>query len=68
MIFEKQYENLTDCQGKGIEKIEMIQERGNTVCSPIFKAILWVNRTGLQWRELNKSSYPSWQSVCYYFR
>lgn len=30
-------------------------------------AILWITRTGSQWRNL-ESKYPCWQSVYYYFR
>ena len=37
-----------------------------TICN----AILWINRTGAQWRELNKlaDNYPPWQTVYYSFR
>ncbi len=29
--------------------------------------ILWITRTGSQWRNM-ESKYPAWQSVYYYFR
>ncbi len=33
----------------------------------IFEAILWINRTGCQWRNID-SKYPKWQLVYSYFR
>ena len=33
----------------------------------ILNAILWITRTGSQWRNM-ESKYPKWQSVYYYFR
>ncbi len=36
-----------------------------TICN----AILWLNYTGLQWRELDKrKDTPPWQTVYYHFR
>ena len=37
-----------------------------TICN----AILWINRTGVQWRKLDKlvGNYPPWQTVYYHFR
>lgn len=65
---QAQYEELTDSQWEIIEKVLDDQRARQHSRRTITNAILWVNRTGLQWRELNKSNYPCWQSVYYYFR
>ena len=33
----------------------------------VFNAILFVTRTGIQWRNLSETNYPDWQAVYYYF-
>ena len=33
----------------------------------IFNAILYVTRTGIQWRNLSQTRYPAWDAVYYYF-
>jgi len=62
------YEELTDIQWEVIEKVLADPRARQHSLRTILNAILWVNRTGLQWRELSKSIYPCWQSVYYYFR
>lgn len=58
---------LTDSQWQLIEKtIDHKRQREHSLRT-IVNAILSVNRTGVQWRELN-SKYPPWQSVYYHFR
>jgi putative transposase len=65
---QSQYEELTDSQWEVIEKVLADPRVRQHSLRTMLNAILWVNRTGLQWREVNKSSYPCWQSVYYYFR
>ena len=60
--------NLTDKQWQVIEKIINPQERQRKhPLREIMKAILYVNRTGCQWRIL-PSDFAPWQTVYYYFR
>ncbi len=33
----------------------------------VFDALLFVTRTGLQWRNLSETKFPDWQAVYYYF-
>lgn len=64
---QAQFEELTDSQWEVIEKILNDQRVRQHSLRTIFNAILWLNRTGVQWREL-ASEFPCWQSVYYYFR
>lgn len=59
--------DLTDYQWQCIE-IFFDQYKPRKHClRTILNAILWLTRTGAQWRNL-ESKYPKWQSVYYYFR
>ena len=60
-------QELTDSQWKLIEKIVDDQRQRWHSLRTIFNAILSINRTGVQWRELD-SKYPPWQTVYYHFR
>lgn len=61
------YTELTDYQWQFIEKnLKAYQPRQHCLRN-ILNAILWICRTGSQWRNL-ESRYPKWQSVYYYFR
>jgi putative transposase len=69
------FQELTDSQcgsppGQVIEKILACQRKRWHSLRTICKAILWINRTGIQWRELDKlnGKYPPWQTVYYHFR
>ena len=33
----------------------------------VFDAILYVTRSGIQWRNLSETNFPHWQAVYYYF-
>lgn len=58
---------LTDSQWQLIEKmVDDKRQRWHSLRT-IINAILSINRTGNQWRELD-SKYPPWQSVYYHFR
>lgn len=58
---------LTDSQWQLIEKIVDDQRQRGHSLRMIINAILSINRTGVQWRELD-SKYPPWQTVYYHFR
>lgn len=60
--------NLTDKQWQVIEKIINPQERKRKhQLRDIMNAILYINKTGCQWRML-PSHFAPWQTVYYYFR
>ena len=60
--------NFTDKQWQIIEKIINLQERKRKhQLRDIMNAILYVNKTGCQWRMLPRHFAP-WQTVYYYFR
>lgn len=60
--------NLTDNQWKVIEKVINPQERTRKYpLREIMNAILYINKTGCQWRMLPLDFAP-WQTVYYYFR
>lgn len=60
--------NLTDNQWQVIEKIINAQERKRKhPLRGIMDAILYIIKTGCQWRMLPKDFAP-WQTVYYYFR
>ena len=58
---------LTDSQWEVIEKLLDDQRKRWHPLREIVNAILSINRTGAQWRDLD-SKYPPWQSVYYHFR
>ena len=60
--------NLTDKQWQVIEKVINPQERARKhSLRDIMNAILYINKTGCQWRLLPREFGP-WQTVYYYFR
>ena len=63
---QPQYERLTDDQWEGIKVFLNWQRKRKYDLREIFNAILWITRTGCQWRNLD-SSFPPWKSVYYYF-
>lgn len=67
---QTQFNELTDAQWLIIsEGLPMIRKR-KTDLRAIVNAIFYINRTGIQWRNLNvkNSLFPYWQIVYYYFR
>ena len=66
---QTKFTELTDSQWQYIEKI-LEKEQGTRKrqhdLRRIFNAILWITRTGVQWRNLD-SKYPGWNIVYYYF-
>lgn len=64
----KKFSELTDSQWQCIEDLVggNKRKRKNSL-RVVLNAIMKVNSTGMQWRELDEK-YPPWQSVFYYFR
>ena len=63
---QPQFERLTDDQWEGIKVFLNWQRKRKHDLREVFNAILWITRTGSQWRNL-ESSFPPWKSVYYYF-
>lgn len=61
-----QYERLTDNQWEVIKEYLPIKRKRQLDLREVFNAILWITRTGAQWRNLD-SSFPKWTAVYYYF-
>lgn len=62
-----QWTELTDSQWEVIENIFADQEMRIHSVRTILDAILWIVRTGSQWRNLDRL-FPPWQSVYHHFR
>lgn len=64
---QTQFTELNDSQWEIIKKeLEHHKPKKHSLRT-IVNAILWITRTGCQWRNM-ESKYPPWQSVYYYFR
>ena len=63
---QKQFKELTDCQWLKVKKYLNNHKPKKHDIRVILDAVLWITRTGCQWRNM-ESSYPKWQSVYYYF-
>lgn len=66
---QTKFTELTDSQWQYIEKIlekEQGKRKRHHDLRKILNAILWITRTGVQWRNL-ESKYPNWHIVYYYF-
>jgi putative transposase len=67
---QTKFTEMTDSQWQYIEKIlekEQGKRKRHHDLRKILNAILWITRTGVQWRNLD-SKYPGWAIVYYYFR
>ena len=62
----KQWTPLTDSQWAAISPFLPHQRKRKHDLRRIVNAMLWLLRTGCQWRNLPFEGLP-WQSVCYYF-
>jgi len=60
------YELLTDAQWEVIKHFFNWQRKRKLSLRNVFDAILWITRTGVQWRNLDER-FPDWQAVYYYF-
>ncbi len=66
-IMQTNYSDLTDSQWQFIEPFLKNNQPKKLNLRTVLNAILWITRTGVQWRNL-ESKYPCWESVYYYFR
>jgi len=64
---QTQYERLTDGQWQVIKQFLNCQRKRQINLRQVMDAILYVTRTGLQWRNLKETKFPDWQAVYYYF-
>ncbi|WP_207509743.1 IS5 family transposase [Telluribacter humicola] len=62
----KQFNKLTDSQWAAISPFLPIARKRKIDLCEVMNAILWLLRTGCQWRNL-PTEYPHWQAVYYYF-
>lgn len=62
----KQFTELTDYQWAAISPFLPLKRKRKLDLCQVMNAILWLLRTGCQWRNLPKQ-YPHWQAVYYYF-
>jgi transposase len=67
VFMQSKFHELTDSQWEIIEKLLEDNRPLKHELRVIVNSILWITRTGAQWRNL-ESKYPPWQSVYYYFR
>lgn len=63
-----QYKELTDSQWEYIKDMLPIERKRKLDLRKVVNAILWIVRTGSQWRNLDSKRFYKWQSVYYYFR
>lgn len=63
---QPRFERLTDDQWQIIKLFFNWQRKRRHDLQEILDAILWITRTGSQWRNLS-SEFPPWESVYYYF-
>jgi len=63
----KQWEPLTDYQWDAISPFFNLQRKRKVELRQVVNAILWLLRTGGQWRNLPRE-WPHWQAVYYYFQ
>jgi len=61
----QQFARLTDSQCDEIKRFLPIHRRRKHSLRDVFDAILWLTRTGCQWRNLDRQ-FPPWKVVHYY--
>lgn len=61
------FEPMTDSQWQFTKEFLNADRKRKHDLRLIFDAIRWVNKTGLQWRELEQTIFPKWQITYYYF-
>jgi putative transposase len=67
---QTQFTKLTDAQWELISPFLPLNRKRKHNLRLIFDAISYINRTGVQWRNINVEGtiFPYWQIVYYYFR
>ena len=63
---QPQFMRLTDDQWKVMKQFVNWQRKRKINLRDVMDAILWITRTGTQWRNLD-SQFPKWRAVYYYF-
>ena len=63
---QTQFNELTDSQWEIIKDFLPVQRKRKYDLRDIVNGILFLHRTGIQWRNM-PSSWPKWQSLYYYF-
>lgn len=61
-----QYRALTDAQWQSIAYLLPVQRKRKLALRQVVDALLYLVRTGCQWRNL-PTNFPHWQAVYYYF-
>lgn len=65
---QTKFTELTDSQWQVIKKVlEKDQRKRKYSLREIMNAVLWLTRTGSQWRNM-ESKYPKWELIYYYFK
>jgi transposase len=62
----KQFQELSDPQWNAISPFFDLKRRRKLDLRQVVNALLYINRTGVQWRNL-PPHWPHWQAVYYYF-
>lgn len=63
---QEKYERLTDSQWQVMAEFLPVKRKRKLNLRDIADAILWLDRTGAQWRNLPEC-FPPWKAVNYYF-
>lgn len=63
---QKKFQELSDSEWEVIKKYLENHQPKKLNLREVVNAILWITRSGTQWRLLD-SKYPKWESVYYYF-
>lgn len=65
---QTKFTELTDPQWEVVKKsLELQGRKRKYPLRTVFNGLLWLTRTGAQWRNM-ESRYPPWQLVYYYFK
>ncbi len=65
---QRRYTPLTNNQWKVIKQFLNWKRKRKLSLRRVFDAILYLTRTGCQWRNLSQTRFPAWNAVYYYFR
>ena len=70
IFMQLQFNELTDAQWLIISELLPVNRKRKYNLRDMVDAIFYINRTGIQWRNLNVkgSLFPDWRIVYYYFR